>query len=75
MSAAKRQIVLGIVSMSVYIVFGGLLAAGSPYVFVRTLNVIVLVFASAALCAFIRELALIIRKEKTHSENGDQAGE
>lgn len=51
--------------MIIFILFSGALAAGSPYLFIRLINIFALICFSGALGAFIREMVLIAKKEKS----------
>ncbi len=60
----KRQLIIGYIAFSIFILSGSIQIIFSPFSFVRVINLLVVIFCSAAIGAFIREWFVLKEKNK-----------
>lgn len=64
----KRQLYVGLISYPILIVLDGLILIGTPYLFVKIINLLVIVVLSGILGAFIREIFVLKEKQGENKE-------
>ncbi|WP_284035756.1 hypothetical protein [Neobacillus sp. 114] len=61
------KLIIFCILFGIIVIFNSVLVIGSPYVFIKVLNLIVVIILSSIVGAFIREIFILNKKKKSHT--------